>query len=129
MTDPIINTLGDEVFQGCDRLSTTVRINLSAVCYTTSVNPQTIQECIDTHGIECAMEVNDQQMTALHILCANPHVTSDCIRAYLQLAPEAAEQQVSDGMTPFQYLWRNDITFFSDRNFSSVMAWWYGCMP
>jgi len=43
------------------------------------------------------MEVNDQQMTALHILCANPHVTGDCIRAYLQLAPEAAEQQDSDG--------------------------------
>jgi len=40
-------------------------------------------------------------MTALHILCANPHVTSDCVRAYLQLAPEAAEQQDSDGMTPF----------------------------
>ena len=88
-----------------------------------------IQECIDTDGIGRATEVNDQQMTALHILCTNPHVTGDCIRAYLQLAPEAAEQQDSEGMTPFQRLCRNDITFLEDRSFSSVMAWWYGCMP
>jgi len=91
-----------------------------------------IQEYIHTHGIggiRCATEVNDQQMTALHILCANPHVTGDCMRTYLQLAPEAAEQQDDDGMTPFQHLCRNDIDLFDDRSFSSVMAWWYGCMP
>ena len=75
------------------------------------------------------MEVNDQQMTAFHILCTNPHGTGDCIRAYLQLAPEAAEQQDSDGMTPFQHLCRKVITFLEDRSFSSVMAFWYGCMP
>ena len=40
-----------------------------------------------------ALEVDSQQMTALHILCANPHVTGGAIRAYLQMAPEAAEQQ------------------------------------
>jgi len=117
------------VFKGCDRLTTTVSNNLYRVCYSTSVNPQSIQECIDTHGIGRATEVDDQQMTALHILCANPHVTGDCIRAYLQLAPEAAEQQESDGMTPFQYLCRNDIAFLEDRSFSSLMTWWYGCMP
>jgi len=59
------------------------------------------------------------------------HVTADSIRAYLQLAPEAAEQQDSHGMTPFQYLCRNEITFLEeDRSFSSLMAFWYaGCMP
>jgi len=128
LPDPIEH-IGHEVFQGCDCLSTTVSNNLSKVCSSTSVNSQSIQECIDTHGIERAMEVNDQQLTALHILCANPHVTSDCIRAYLQLAPEAAEQQASDGMTSFQYLCRNDIAFLEDRSFSSFMAWWYCCMP
>jgi len=87
-----------------------------------------INECIDTHGIGCTTEVNNQQMMGLHILCANPHITADCIRAYLQLAPEAAEQQDSDGMTPFEYLCRNEITFLGDGSFSSVMAWWYGCM-
>jgi len=125
-----INHLGIDVFGGCCRLSTTpVSNNLPKVCYSTSVTPQMIQECIRTHGIQRATEVDDQQMTALHILCANPHVTGDCIRAYLELAPEAAEQQDSDGMTPFQRLCRNDIAFFDDRSFSSVMAWWYGCMP
>jgi hypothetical protein len=88
-----------------------------------------IQECIHTHGIERATEVDDHEMTALHILCANPDVTGDCIRTYLQFAQEAVEQQDFDGMTPFQYLCRNDITFLDDRSFSSVMAWWYGCMP
>jgi len=68
-------------------------------------------------------------MTALHILCTNPHVTGDCIRAYLHLAPEAAEQQDSDGMTPFQRLCRHDITFLEDRSISSVMTFWYGGMP
>ena len=73
-------------------------------------------------GIECATEVNNQQMTVLRILCVNPRVTGDCIRTYLQLAPEAADQQDSEGMTPFQRPCRNDITFFGERNFSSLMA-------
>jgi len=124
-----IGHLGDNVFEGCVQLAITVRNNLSKVCYSTSVTPQMIDECIDTDGIELAAEVDTQQMTALHILCANPHVTGDCICAYLQLAPEAANQEDSDGMTPFQYLCRNDITFLEDRSFSSLMAWWYGCMP
>jgi len=97
----VIEHLGDDVFRGCDRLSTTISNNLSRVCYSTSVTPQSLQECIVTHGIERTTEVNDHQMTALHILCFNPHVTGDCIRAYLHLAPEATEQQDSDGMTPF----------------------------
>jgi len=87
-----------------------------------------IQECIHTHGMERATEVDDQQMMALHILCANPHVTGDCIRAYLQLAPGAANQQDSEGMTPFQYLCRSGVNFFDERSFSSLVALWYGCM-
>jgi len=79
-----IDHLGDNVFQGCDRLSTKVSNNLSKVCYSTSVNAQMIQECIHIHGIQRATEVKDHLMAALHILCANrPHVTGDCIRAYL----------------------------------------------
>jgi len=70
-------------------------------------------------------------MTALHILCATPHAIGDCIRAYLQLAPEAADQEDSAGITPFRYLpSRSDVsTFVEDRSFSSLMAWWYHCMP
>ena len=73
LPDPIEH-LGRHVFLGCDRLSRTVRNNLSRVCYSTSVTRQAIHECIHTHGIESATEVDTQQMTALHILCANPHV-------------------------------------------------------
>jgi len=125
-----IDHVGYNSFRGCNsRLSTTVSNNLSKVCCSTSITPQMIEECIHTHGIERATEIDDQQLTALHILCANPHVTGDCIRAYLQLAPEAANQEDSDGMTPFQRLCRNDMTFLEDRSFSSVMAWWYCCMP
>jgi len=128
--------IGVGVFQGCDLLSSTLRNNgdgndlpMHKVCYNTSVNPQLINECINTHGVERATEVDDEQMTALHILCANPHVTGEAIRVYLQMAPEAAEQEDSEGMTPFQYLCRNDVTFVEDRNFYALMAWWYGCMP
>jgi len=206
-----IEQFGNGVFEECDRLSTRLKNNgddndlsMHKVCYNTSINRETIQECIATHGIERATEADNQQMTALHILCANPHVTADCIlaylqlapeaadqqdsegmtpfhylcgnditgdafraylelvpdttvirnnaeltglhilcslpkkevstgdaiRAYLQLTPEAADQQDSEGMTPFQYLCRNDdVTFLDDRNFSSLIAWWYGCMP
>ena len=56
---------------------------------------------IDMDGNQRAAEVDDQQIMASHMICSNPHGTGDCIRAYLQLAPEAAEQQDSDGMTPF----------------------------
>ena len=125
-----IDHLGQNVFLRCDQLSTTVSNYLSKVCYNT-VNPQMIQECIQTHGTELTTKVDDHQKTALHIICANPHVTEDCIRAYLQLGPEAANQEDSDGMTPFQYLCRNDIThtLLDDMSFSSLMIWWYHCMP
>jgi len=52
-----------------------------------------------------------------------------CHRAYLKLVPEAANEQDSDGMTPLQYLCMSDINFLEDRNFSSLMIWWYHCMP
>ena len=116
-----IDHIGNLVFQGCDQLLTKVNyefndeedydddnfdkpINNDEVnewmmeryanlpfhqaCSSISITPQVI-----VHGIERATEVDEYRMTALHILCANPHVTSDCIRAYLQLAPEAAECQ------------------------------------
>jgi len=149
-----IEHIGNAVVDGCNRLLTTVNyrfddededdidpINNDEVnqwlmqrhanlpfhqaCSSIYITPQVI-----VHGIERATEVDEYQMTALHILCANPHVTPDCIRAYLQLAPEAADQEDSDGMTPLQYLSRNDITFVQEeRNFSSLMIWWYHCMP
>jgi len=109
--------------------ATICQLSLSSSSLQHFHHPQGIEAWIQEYGLERATEVNDQQMNALHILCANPHVTGDSILTYLQLAPEAAEQQDSDGMTPFQYLCRNDITLFDDRSFSSVMAWWYGCMP
>jgi len=94
-------------------------------CSSNAVTPQVI-----VHRIARAMEVDEYQMTALHILCANPSVTGDAIRAYLQLTPEASNQEDSEGMTPFQYLCRNGIAFLEeDRSFSSLMALWYGCMP
>ena len=124
-----IDHIGEGVFIGCNRLSTTVSNNLSKLCYSSSINPQMINECIQEHGIELTTQVDDQQMTALHILCANPFVTADCIRAYLQLAPEAANQEDSDGMTPFQYLCKSDVKVIEDRSFSSLMIWWYHCMP
>ena len=188
-----IEHLGYEVVDGCHRLLTTVEyekddyggiLNSEEVnqwlihrhahlpfhqaCFTTSINPQGIAVCFEEHGIELATEIDHQHMTALHILCANPHVTGDCIRAYLtlaseaanvqdstgmtglhilcslphqdtctgdairtylNLAPEAANVQDSKGMAPFQYLCESDVTFLDDGNFSSVMIWWYHCMP
>jgi len=48
-------------------------------CSSISINPQGIEDCFKEHEMERATEVDDQQMmTALHILCANPHVTGDC---------------------------------------------------
>jgi len=150
-----IEHIGGEVIYGCDRLLTTVKyisddkdegedqnsINNDEVnawlmqryanlpfhqaCSSISINSQVI-----VNGIERATEVDDQKMTALHILCTNPHVMGDTIRAYLQLASEAADQEDSEGMTPFQYLSMNDIAFLEEeRSFSFLMAWWYGCMP
>jgi len=143
-----IDHIGYRVVDGCDQLLTTVQyeydeddevinndevnewlmqrhahFHLHQACSSTSITPPDIEVCIHIHGIERATEVDDQQMTAWHILCANPHVTGGAIRAYLQLAPEAADQQDSYGMTPFQYLCRNGIIFLEeDRSFSSLVA-------
>jgi len=116
-----IEHIGIHVMDGCDRLLTTVQykrdydgmlnnhqVNVWLVhrhaylpfhqaCSTTSIiPPQGIEACFRQHGIERSTEVDDQQMTALHTLCANPHVTGDAIRSYLQLAPEGAAN-VQDG--------------------------------
>jgi len=58
----------------------------------TAVNSERLQGCFEDHGIERAVEVDNQQRTVLHIICANPHVTGDSIRTFLQWAPEAADQ-------------------------------------
>jgi len=154
--EPIAH-IGSGVVNGCDRLLTTVQYEyneddhddvsndhevnqwlmqrhanflLHQACSSTSITSQGIEGFLQEHGIERTTKVDDQQMTALHILCVNPHVTGNCIRAYLQLAPEAAEQEDSDGMTPFQRLCRNDITFLvEDRRFSSLMACMDACLP
>ena len=193
-----IEHIGNGVVDGCDRLLTTVKYNrddhgrvsnnaevnqwlmqrhahlhLHYACSSTSITSPEIEVCIQERGIERgierATEVDDQQMMALHILCANPHVTGgatstylqlapeaaanaqdgtgktglhilcslpyqntstgDAIRSYLNLAPEAVNVQDSDGKYPFQYLWNSNDTFLDDRSFSTLMAWWYGCMP
>ena len=61
-----------------------------------SINPPEIECCVQERGIERATEVDDQQMTVLHTLCANPHVTGDATRTYLQPAPEAAANAQDD---------------------------------
>ena len=128
----ISNDIGNQVFEGCKRLLATINIDVNLeeyededdvviqrlmqqyanlpfhqACFNTSVNPQRIQGCVQQHRIERATEVDDQQMTALHILCANPHVTGDCIRAYLQLVPATASIQKHAGKTGLHILCTN----------------------
>jgi len=142
-----IDHIGHDVFGGCDRLFAALDGNYNndevnqwllqryanlpfhQACSSTLVTPLTVADCYQEHGIELATEVDDEQMTALHILCLNPHATGDCIRVYLQLAPQAADQEDSEGMTPFQHLCNSEFTFVEDRSFSSLMIWWYHCMP
>ena len=70
-----------------------VNLPFHQACSSTSITPpQGIEVCFQEHGIERATEVDDQQMTALHTLCANPHVTGGAIRSYLHQAPEAANR-------------------------------------
>jgi len=118
--------VGGHVFEGCDRLLAALDGNYNnddeviqrliqrhanlpfhQACSSTLVTPLTMQVCFQEHGIDQATEVDDEQMTALHILCDNPHATSDCIRVYLQLAPQAADQEDFEGMTlpPAREFW------------------------
>ena len=124
-----IQHIGEAVVYGCDRLLTTVKYNedddgnilngikvnqwlmqrhdylpFHQACSSTSITPHDIEGCIQEHGIESASEVDDEQMTALHILCANPHVTGDVVRAYLTPAAEAANVPDGTGMTGLQKL-------------------------
>jgi len=119
------------VFRECDRLLATINLNVDLeeyeydnrevirrliqrhvnlpfhqACFSTSITPsQGIEGCFQAHGIERSTEVDGQQMTALHILCANPHVTGGAIRYYLQLALDAAANaQHSSGKTGLHIL-------------------------
>jgi len=71
----------------------------------------------------CDTTIDDQQMMVLHIRCGNHYVAGDAIQACLQLAPEASNVQDSNGITPFQHLCRNNVTFLEDQNFSTLMIW------
>jgi len=62
----------------------------------TSATTEGIEGCFQEHDFELSMEIDDQQMSALHILCANPFLgTGDAIHAYLTSAPGASN--VNDG--------------------------------
>ena len=122
--------IGKLVFEACDALLTTVKYKMDdrgrytlnddevnrwltqqhvhfpfhQAFSSTSATPQGIGGCFEEHGIELATEVDDQQLTVLRILCANPHITGDGIRAYLTLASEAANEQDSTGTTGLHIL-------------------------
>ena len=97
MTEPI-EYIGNRFLWECDQLLAAVDNNYNndemiqwlmqrhanvpfdRACSSIAVNSERLQGCFEERGIERAAEVDNQQRTALHILCANPHVTVDSIR-------------------------------------------------
>jgi len=73
-------------------------------CSSTSFTPQEMESCIQEHGIERATEVDDQQINSIAYSLRQSHVTKYAIRAYLTLAPEAANAQDGTGMTGLHIL-------------------------
>ena len=61
-------------------------------CFSTSINPQEIQVCFQEHGIERATEVDDQQMTVLHML-RYIHMLILMLLAIIERATEVADQK------------------------------------
>ena len=77
---------------------------LHRVCYSANVTAQDIDACITAHGIQYACTVDDQQMTALHVLSANPQATPEAISACYYANPKAATMLDNDGSIPIHYL-------------------------
>ena len=76
------------------------------LCWTPSVTAQDITEYIQGHdkNEETAKTKDKPQFTPLHLLVANPSVSGELIRAYLELAPEVATMKDNRGQTPLHLL-------------------------
>jgi len=82
-----------------------------------SVEASLMEQKVDMSFVASTIDSHSPGMPGLHILCSLPHQdtsTGDAIRAYLKLAPEAANEQDSDGLTPFQHLCKSEMTFLDD---------------
>ncbi len=62
---------------------------LHKVCYSTSITIETFRKCIEQHGIDCAKDIDEHRMTALHILAANGHALPSVIQACIAAYPNA----------------------------------------
>ncbi len=87
---------------------------LHKLCFRHDINPNRIKECVDSHGEQKAKAVDYQGMTAMHIIAANPHATSDTIRACYDANPVSFRMKDRFGCTPFQYLLKYNATILDD---------------
>ena len=109
-----VQELGEHVIRGCVRLmhkrnDTTLnsrqsdgakeanncrdryeKYPLHKLCYSTNVTFEEINQCIQTYGRGCASVIDDQQMTAMHVIASNPYATSEIITAIYNANPKVA---------------------------------------
>lgn len=77
---------------------------LHTVCYNVNVTVDDIRQCIRMRGEQCATLVDDQRMTAFHIVAANPHASPESMRVCFDANPAAAFAKDKYGCTPVHYL-------------------------
>ena len=77
---------------------------LHRVCYNTNVTAQDILACIIENGAGSAWTVDDQSMTAMHVIAANPHATQAAISACYYANIKAATMIDNNGSIPIHYL-------------------------
>lgn len=77
---------------------------LHRVCYSANVTAGDIDACISAHGEQCAHSIDDQGMSALHILSSNPHSSPEAINACYYCHPKAARIMDNEGSMPIHYI-------------------------
>ena len=96
---------------------------LHHLCCNPAVSAQEIKQYIQQHQDkeEIAKTDDKPELTALHLLAANPSLKGDMITTYLKLAPGVAVMQDNLGMTPLHLLC--SLPYFSGDTGGAIKAY------
>jgi len=103
---------------------------LHKICYNVNVTADKIHEFIHkhshthTHGKyphrAPSISIDDQQMTAMHVVAANPHASPSAMRACFEANPRAVSAKDRYGCTPIHYLCKYNASILGEMHWLRV---------
>lgn len=104
-----INSSGNSREQPLSLLNRYRDFPLHELCYRDDVTVEEIDQCLQQYGPVCASIVDDQHMTAMHVVASNPHASPEVISAIVNANPEVVStknaQSLKKGQSSTVWKW------------------------